>query len=491
MNGSIVKRLKTRYDSLPIQIRASFWFLISSFLQSGIAVITTPIFTRLMSTSEYGDYGAFNSWMGIITIFVSLNLSSGVFTQGLVKFSDERQLFASSMQGLSFTLCLIWTIIYLAFHQFWNSILGISTVQMIAMLVMIWANAAFSFWLVEQRVLLKYQRLVLVTAIASILQPVVGILFVINSADKVTARILGQMVVQVACYTWFFVIQLKNGKHFYSKKYWLYALSFNLPLVLHYLSQTVLNSSDRIMIREMVGSSEAGVYSLASSLSNIMLLFNVALLQTLSPWMFQKIKDRKTEEIAPIAYISLVLIASVNILLIAFAPEAVAIFAPKEYMEAIWVVPPIAMSVYFVFSYTLFANFEFYYKKTFQIMIASVFGAALNIFLNFVFINIFGYIAAGYTTLVCYIVYALAHYFFMRQVCNKEIDRKSVYDAKILVGISIVFIILGFLMMLTYTNTVIRYLAIAGILILALIFRKRIIMAIRKVLMVRKGKSTG
>ena len=31
-----------------------------------------------------------------------------------------------------------------------------------------------------------------------------------------------------------------NKKKFYDKTYWLYALKFNLPLVLHYLSQIVL-----------------------------------------------------------------------------------------------------------------------------------------------------------------------------------------------------------------------------------------------------------
>ena len=485
---SVCKRIINKYKSLPIQIRASFWFLVSSFLQSGIAVITTPVFTRLMSTSEYGDYGAFNSWVGIITIFVSLNLSSGVFTQGLVKFSDERELFASSLQGLSLTLCGIWTIIYFVFHNFWNALLNLTTIQMVAMLVMIWANAAFSFWLVEQRVSLKYQKLVAVTAIASILQPVVGILFVLIFEDKVTGRILGQMVVQVACYTWFFFIQLKNGKHFFSKKYWLYALSFNLPLVLHYLSQTVLNSSDRIMIKEMIGSSEAGIYSLASSLSNIMLLFNVALLQTLSPWMFQKIKDRKVEQISPIAYSSLIIIAAVNILLIAFAPEAVSIFAPESYMEAIWVVPPVAMSVYFVFSYTLFANFEFYYKKTTQIMIASVIGAALNIVLNYIFINVFGYVAAGYTTLVCYMIYAFAHYFFMKQVCKNEMDDVKVYDQRILVLISAVFLICGFSIMFTYNFPLLRYALLVAAFVGCFIYRHKILESIKSIIAVRKSK---
>ncbi|MCR5609723.1 MAG: oligosaccharide flippase family protein, partial [Lachnospiraceae bacterium] len=408
MNMEKCKKLISSYNLLPVQIKASFWFLICSFLQSGIAIITTPIFTRLMSTSEYGNYGTFNSWMGIITIIVSINLSSGVFMQGLVKFSNERDLFASSLQGLNFTLCIFWTIIYLLFHHYINLLLGLTTIQMASMIIMIWANAAFSFWLVEQRVLLKYQKLVVITAISSIVQPIVGILFVFLSTDKVTGRILGQMFAQVACYAWFFFIQLKKGKYFFSKKYWLYALSFNLPLVLHYLSQTVLNCSDRIMIKKMIGSSEAGVYSLANSLSNIMLLFNVALLQTLSPWMFQKIKEKKIEQISTIAYSSLIIIAAVNILLITFAPEVVAIFAPESYMEAIWIIPPIAMSVYFVFSYTLYANFEFYYKKTTHIMIASVIGASLNILLNYIFLNIFGYYAAGYTTLVCYIIYSFA-----------------------------------------------------------------------------------
>lgn len=481
-------KIKNRYRALPIQIRASFWFLVSSFLQSGIAVITTPIFTRLMSTSEYGDYGAFNSWMGIITIFVSLNLSSGVFTQGLVKFSDERELFSSSLQGLSLTLCCIWAVVYFAFHDFWNSLLNLTTIQMGAMIVMIWANAAFKFWLVEQRVLLKYQKVVAVTAIASILQPVVGILFVLMFEDKVTGRILGQMLVQVICYTWFFFIQLKQGKHFYSKKYWLYALSFNLPLVLHYLSQTVLNSSDRIMIKEMVGSSEAGIYSLASSLSNIMLLFNVALLQTLSPWMFQKIKNNQAKQISPIAYSSLIIIAGVNILLISFAPEAVAIFAPKSYVEAIWVVPPVAMSVYFVFSYTLFANFEFYYKKTTQIMFASIIGAVLNIILNYIFINIYGYVAAGYTTLACYIIYAIAHYYFMKMVCRKEMNGIEVYDQKILLIISGTFLICGFIIMFTYRQPIFRY-ALIGIAIIGCILcRSRITEYVKNIFDVRKSK---
>ena len=66
-------KLIKKYKSLPVQIKASFWFLICSFLQKGISMITTPIFTRLLSTSEYGEFNVFNSWYSIAFIFVSLS----------------------------------------------------------------------------------------------------------------------------------------------------------------------------------------------------------------------------------------------------------------------------------------------------------------------------------------------------------------------------------------------------------------------------------
>ena len=78
----------------------------------------------------------------------------------------------------------------------------------------------------------------------------------------------------------------------------------------------------------------------------------------------KKIKTKQIGTIAPIAYLTLCAIAIVNVLLIAFAPEAVAIFAPASYYDAIWIVPPVAMSVYFMYSYDLFAKFAFYYEKT-------------------------------------------------------------------------------------------------------------------------------
>lgn len=480
-------RIIKKYSSLPVQVRASLWFLICSFLQKGISMISTPIFTRIMSTSDYGQYGVFNSWMGIVTIITTLSLTGGVHAQGLIKYDQERSVFSSSLQGLTTTLLVGWFGIYIVFHDFWNNLFSLTTVQMGAMFTVIWTTAVFGFWANEQRVTYSYRILVLVTLISSILKPVVEIVLVINSADKTTARIIGWVLVDLVTFSWMFAYQMRRGKIFFSKQYWKYALVFSIPLVPHYLSQTVLSSADRIMIQRMIGDSEAGIYNLAYSLALIMTLFNTALMQTISPWMYQKIKDRKGKEIAPIAYITLILIAAVNLVLMLLAPEAVKIFAPQSYYEAIWVIPPVAMSAYFMYAYDLFAKFAFYYEKTFAIMIASVLGALLNILLNYIFIKMFGYMAAGYTTLACYLVFAIAHYMFMKKVCRDCCEGEYPYETKKIVFISLPFVIVGFIFLATYNYPIIRYSIVAVSVLIAIIERKKIINIIKIIISLKKA----
>ena len=484
----LVQKYLDKYRQLPRQVKASLWFLICSILQKGISVISTPIFTRLLSPTEYGQYNVFLSWSEILAIFITLRLAYGVYTRGLVKFEEDSKAYSSSMQGLSLVLCLFFTIIYVVTHDFWNSLFHLTTVQMLCMLIMIWATAVFQFWAAEQRVTLRYRELVLVTIIVSLLKPIVGVIMVLNAEDKVTARILGLTLVELIGYTGLFVYQMVRGKKFYSKKYWKYALMFNIPLLPHYLSQNVLNSADRIMIDHMIGAGEAGIYSLAYSISNLMILFNQALQNTLMPWIYKKIKADCSDEIKRIVYVSMIFIAAVNIVLIAFAPEAVFIFAPKTYHDAIWVIPPVAMSVFYMFSYNMFASVEFYYEKTQFIMVASVVGAVLNLILNYIFINIFGYVAAAYTTLFCYMVYAFGHYVFSCKVCDECMNGERIYDTKTLMIISGVFLSTGFVYLISYFNVYVRYFITVILFCVLFYYRKDIIKNISSILYIRKKR---
>ena len=133
-----------------------------------------------------------------------------------------------------------------------------------------------------------------------------------------------------------------------------------------------------------------------------------------------------------------------------------------------------------MFMYNLFATFEYYYEKTKFVMVASFIGAALNVALNYIFLHMFkghplGFTAAGYTSLFCYICYSLGHYVFMRIINKKCMDNTRVYDPKILVGMSVLFLLVCAGATLLYPYPIIRWGLIVLLMIVAFIFRKRLI----------------
>lgn len=189
------------------------------------------------------------------------------------------------------------------------------------------------------------------------------------------------------------------------------------------------------------------------------------------------------------AYLSLGIVAAVNLLLIMLAPEAVRIFAPPAYYEAIYCIPPVAMSVLFMYSYDLFAKFAFYYEKTRLIMLASIGGAILNIILNYFGIKWFGYIAAAYTTLICYILYVVFYYILMTKICKYYLDDVHPYNTKLLITITIAlaFLASGFAMLLTYDHPAIRY-AVIAVAAAGMVGKRRKIKDVMKKIRAVKGK---
>ncbi|MBR2523968.1 MAG: oligosaccharide flippase family protein [Clostridiales bacterium] len=456
-------------------------------MQRAVSMITTPVFTRLMTTDEYGRLGSFYSWHGILSIVISLFLYYGVHPQGLVKFSERREEFTSSLLGLSTAMVTFWTVIYLLFRDFWNDIFSLTTTQVLLLMVLIWTASVFNLWANHKRVTYSYRPLVAVTLIASLSRPAVEIVFVFYADDKVTARILGWVIAELAIYSWMMVYHMSKGKKFFSAYFWKYALIFNLPLVPHYLSQMVLNRADLIMIKKMVGDSEAGIYNLAYVLAAIFTFFNAALIQTVSPWMYGKIKEKDYKGFAPICYSTFIMVAVINLLLITGAPEIIAIFAPETYSDAVMIVTPVALSVLFQYAYEFFSLYALYYEKTRTVMVLSTLVAVSNVVLNFLLIPRFGYVAAGYTTLFCYAVFALVHYCLMRKICRDCCGGIYPYDTRIIILISGLFIAAGFAVSLTYPYPFVRYGILAAVMVAALIMRRTIVSSIKSLLALRKN----
>ena len=475
-----LRKLVDKYGSMSAPVKASIWFVVCNVVQKGISLISTPIFTRILTTEQYGVYSVYQSWYSIIIILATLNLYAGVCNNGLTKFPAERNVFISSLQGLSWVFTLGLFLVYLCGRDFWNGILGLSTIFVIAMFLQAFFEPGYLFWTISQRYDYKYKGILVTTLIMAIGSPLLGIVTVLHTTYKAEARVLSYVFVQVAMGLVFCIINLMKGRTLYRKDYWKYAIVFNGPLIPHYLSMTILNQSDRIMISSMVGKSYAAVYSIAYTLAMMMSVVTSAINNSFIPYTYKGLKAKEYKEIRKSANILLVLVGVGCTIAMALGPELIKIFATEEYYEAIWVMPPVAASVFFMFLYPLFANVEFYYEKTKFVMVASCIGAAANVLLNYIFIREFGYIAAGYTTLSCYILFAFAHYWFHKRIL-KENNISELYDIRFIFMLSVIILIIMMCIAMTYNYPVIRYSALCLFVLVGIAKRKTVLGILKQI----------
>ena len=58
--------------------KAGVWYTVSNVATKAILVLTTPIFTRMMSVNDYGITATFTSWYTLLSTFCTLNLTYSI-----------------------------------------------------------------------------------------------------------------------------------------------------------------------------------------------------------------------------------------------------------------------------------------------------------------------------------------------------------------------------------------------------------------------------
>lgn len=450
--------------------KSAFWFVVCSMLQKGVLYITTPIFTRLLTTEQYGVYTMYQSWFSVITIVCTLNLSYNVFHRAMVEYPDDKDGYTSSMQGLTILITLIVFSTFLLSPSSWESVTGLPDELIFCMfLEMLFAPACY-FWQTRQRFEYRYVALVITTIAMTAVGTLLGVAAVMLTDLGALARIYPVVAVDVIVGAVLMAVQFARGRKIVSLEYWKYALAFNLPLMPHYLSTVVLNQADRLMIGSICGMDDAAVYGVAYSLANAMSLFVTSVNSSLIPWTYQRMSSGDSAGIRKIGEVGLALsvaLAAIVLLGVGLGPELMAFLAPESYSSAVWVIPPVGFSVLASMYMWLFVNVETYYGENTYVAIVSIGAAVLNVVLNFVTLPAFGFLAAGWTTLVSYSAMAIGHAFFMR-VLLKRHGTGPVYRIRLLVMLAVAVLVLTTLLMALYQFTLARYALILALCVVAI-----------------------
>lgn len=482
----ILKEFFRKYSSLSVTIKASIWFTICNVVLKGIGFITVPIFSRLLSASEYGLLSVYMSFEQIILTLATWEIALSAYQKGIFKYKNDTKYFTVSTQLLSNVITTVFFAVCFLCFDVISEFTGFDFLDFVLLYLCMLFQPAYSCWLVSKRTEFKYKEAVLITLLYGILSVIVPLISVFVIAKTAQVKFRATLLSSICIYLIFYLKNadyisiLKSPREIYQQ--WKFIILYQMPIVVHALSYTVLAQSDRIMISKLVGDAEAGFYSIAYSIANIAALFTNSFNQALVPWRFERLESKEYDKIKNSTPPMLVFVAVLIIIFVFVSPEALKLLFSEEYYEAVWCVPPVALSVYFMFLYSMFVWVENYYEKTGYVAIVSVACAIVNIMLNYVLIGVFGYIVCGYTTAFSYLLFCIGHYVFMKKACKKAEVNAKIYDLKSTIVISTITTIVTIAITILYPYPVIRY-GLLGIVSIICVFKHKSVLKFAKSIM--------
>ena len=379
---------------------ASTYYLIGTLFNKGFAFLTVPIFTRILSTADYGVVTTYDSWIGISSVVIGFAIYMGI-RSSFVDYPEKVDDFLSVC--VTFTLMcgiiLIFAVgvVLILFQSRINyTLVFLCLLQGLATAIV----QDYSTYLM-MRLDYKFRTMLMVVPnLLSSVIAVVAILFILKT-KLYMGKIVPMALVNIGMASLLLVLTYRKSKMLFNKKYLNYALKISAPLVLHGIALNILSQSDRTMITVLGDASQTGIYSLIYNFGMIAVVITTALEGIWVPWFYNKLKENAATEINCIAKDYVHLMTYLLIGVIAIGPEIVKFLASNQYWEGIKIIP-IVLSNFMIFVYTLYVNIEHYHGKTVFITLNTFVAAGSNLILNYFFIPKFGYVAAAYTTLLSY-----------------------------------------------------------------------------------------
>ena len=449
------------------------WQLLGKFAIQGISFLTVPMFTRIMTPTDYGLYAVYSSWLSFLSLFIGLQTSASIANAKIkYSFSDYKE-YLSSVLSISFFSFLFIFIIAFVFRKKIGTTLGFNEYLVVFMVLQSFFNYCFNFYLTILMQDKNSKQNALYASLVSLSGTLLALVFVINfSYYKYVLKIFGYAIpIFISGLLSIFVIY-KEGKKLFNRRYWSFCLTFSLPLIMHGAACIVLNQSDRIMLKTLQNESLTGIYSVAY---NLALVINVIAIAANTAWIPFYYEYEKKDNYLQIREKFKNYLFNFTIITLGFTlccPEVFKIIAPKGYWQGLQLLPIIALSYYFDFLYMFSVNFELYMEKVKYISSATIIAAVINIVGNYFLIPKYGIIGAGITTLYSYIFLLVFHDIVARFVIKeKEFFINITSYAKGFVPVSLMVCLYYFMLNLWYVRWSLA--VILGIILLIRIIKNR------------------
>ena len=451
-----------QYKSL---IKNSFLFAIGSIGSKAISFFMLPLYTRMLTTSDYGQLDVLQTTISLLIPLITFQAVEAVFRYS-VDMRENKSASSVLMNGI--LLCLFGMLISLLLFPVFARIEPFSTYLLFFYLIL--------FFSMMNGVLKQFVRglgkikIFVVSDLAYTASFVTfNIIFLVylkmGLKGYFLSMVLAHLITTFILLVFGSVFKYLNFKSF-DKSFMKTMLIYSIPLIPNGLMWWVMNVSDRYILTYFLGFDATGIYSVSYKFPSLITLMNSIFFMA---WQLSAMQEYGKEgydnfykNIFGVLSSFLLLITAVVLLIL---KPLMSVFVADAFYESWKYVPLLLVGTVFQAFSSFFGTNYTASKKTKGAFTTSVYGAIVNIGINLLLIPIWGIQAAAFSTMLAYLTMWLLRLFDTKKFVKIKIDWKSLIFSIVLIGIQI----LG---LYTITNTI-TFFIVETILILAMLFIQR------------------
>ena len=406
---------------------AGIGYIFGGILIKGIAFITTPVFSRLMTTKEFGVLNAYLSYESILAVLIGFQFA-GCLKNAKIKYANMPNGINAFFSDLIVLLLIHSGISFVIVNAFSNYIIALTGIESRLLLNLIivnsFGNAAMTVYNSFVSLEYQYKKYVAISVFNALANVALSLLliFTVLSNDRSMARILGYVLpyVLISIYLVVTVFRKSRPNLHTIKTNSKFAYRFCAPLIPNGFAEIMLTQYSKLAVDRYCGTAAMGVYSLAYNVYSIIATVKLGMDYIVGPFYFDKRSSGNFVELRNIFKIYSRSLALISVVVMLFTPEIVKILGDTTYYDArMSAIPLIAVS-YFSFLCYMLSQEEYFEQKTYIISGISICAMLLNILFCNITVSKFEAIGVAYCTLASFVVMFLLHFVVIKYFLKSQ-----------------------------------------------------------------------
>lgn len=401
----------------------TIFLAIGTFLNKGLLFVMIPLFSRWLSTEDYGRFDLFTTYVTLMIPIITLACSEAVFRYGIEKetVEEKSEYISNGLALIVFNTGIMAIVLF--FIYFWTG-----GELIIPFFLMAFGEILNNYLRGYMRAIRKLNIYSFCSAFSTLCIAVYTTIFVLGFNLGLRGMILGYAfgyltgdlaIVIVTDYRKYINRSLIS---FHSIKE---LVSYSYALIPNNISWWIINVSDRSIIKIFLGATANGIYAVSSKIPNfasaLFGVFSISWQETATDTVtlqdrneyYNKILNQMCGFLIPLCGG----IICCNFILFGFVFD-------NRYSTGALYAPILVTSVIFSSLSQYFGGIQISLKRPKANGITTVIGAAVNLFVHFSMVGFIGLYAAAVSTLISNIVITVVRVHLLRNDITFKIQKR-------------------------------------------------------------------